>query len=331
MGRKSNTKKIVRQLIKEKGKKQSFFDKFFGEKNKKDIKKEVLKSKNEESLNRAHGASAQRGEQSGSASCETKRAYNKEKKKTVKKSNKKFAFIKARKHKIFGGMLALIMLLILGYVGFLIFQRAFRPEPIAKFLPQDKVMAFIEINSNFDHQQVKKTFDLLSKYPELSKEKLIEKAEGKFLFSYERELKPWLGRNIGMAFFSDNSMVYFGEVFSGKNAKKFLASKNSYLKTNYKDRDFYMSPTGGNFVFIGDYLFFSEKKSTLEYLVDFNNDRKNSIYSSREYGKMASNLPLNKAGFLYLNFNELRKSNLIQNEFLKTFMKLLSRFNGVHI
>ena len=84
----------------------------------------------------------------------SKKTKKKEPKKTTKKKQRK---LKISKKQIFAGTLTLIMLTILVAVGYLLFQKAFKPRPIAKLLPADNTIAIVEINSNFDHHQLTKT------------------------------------------------------------------------------------------------------------------------------------------------------------------------------
>ncbi len=118
---------------------------------------------------------------------------------TKKTTTKKAPKIKITRKQILGGLLTLIMLTILISVGFLLFEKAFKPRPIAQILPADNTVAIIEINSNFNHNQLAKTFALLENHEEYSKEKLIEYVEEKFLINYETEIEPWLGRVVGLA------------------------------------------------------------------------------------------------------------------------------------
>src|SRR3989338_8734967 len=106
-----------------------------------------------------------------------------------KDSSKKFQKVKKivkeiNRKALFGGVLTIIMLVILVSVGYLLFQKAFRAQPIAKLLPEDDVILVLEINTNFDHNQLLKTFGLLKNNPQYSKEKLIEKIENQFIVDY---------------------------------------------------------------------------------------------------------------------------------------------------
>ena len=120
-----------------------------------------------------------------------------------KEPSKKFQKVKKivreiNRKALFGGVLTTIMLVILVSVGYLLFQKAFRAQPIAKLLPEDDVIMVLEINTNLDHNQLLKTFGLLKNHPQYSKEKLIEKIENQFIVDYESDLKNWFGRAAGV-------------------------------------------------------------------------------------------------------------------------------------
>ncbi|MBD3360429.1 DUF3352 domain-containing protein [Candidatus Peregrinibacteria bacterium] len=231
------------------------------------------------------------------------------KKRTKKPKEKKEKKLKLNKKKIFGGVFALIMLAILISVGYLLFKRAFRPEPIARFLPEKNTIAFIEINSNFNHNQLTKTFDLLQNHPDYSKEKMIRFIEEKFKVSFDAEIKSWIGREVGIAVINSPKRegivetIYFAETYSKNNAREFIKSKSS--ESRYLGYDIFISTNGQAFAFIDDYLFMGYNDKIIKELIDFQESSKPDLYSSREYSKINDNLPLNKVAFLYLNLNHV--------------------------
>jgi len=246
----------------------------------------------------------------------------KPKKKTKKKQKKakKKLKIKINRKKLFGWVFTLIMLAILVSVGHLLFQKAFRAQPIAKILPADRTIAFIEINTNFEHNQLLKTFNLLENQPQYSREKLIEKVEIELNLNYEKELKPWVGREIGAAILNpqdhedDIQIVYFVEVLNPKAAEKFLnqqrPTKNQYSnQTTYKID----GPSDSHYhsTFINDYLFFSSQEKAIFDLID--DQKSQTLHGSSKYRKIDNNLPLNKVAFLYTDFD------LMSDSFFQSF------------
>ena len=157
------------------------------------------------------------------------------KKTTLKKAKaKKKLSLKPPPPKIFGGILALIMVTILIIVGTTLFNKAFRPVPIAELLPAEETVAFVELNTNFEHIQMVKAKKLLLT-TEYSLDKSISKIEENLSIDVGKDIQPWLGRQIGIAEIvlaqaadetqaasESISSIYFLEAISKKPAREFL-------------------------------------------------------------------------------------------------------------
>ena len=220
---------------------------------------------------------------------------------------------KINKKKFFGGVLALIMLAILVAVGYLIFEKAFRAEPIAKLLPADSTVALVEINTDFDHTQLNKTFKLLQNHPEYSKESLIKFAETFFSLVYETDVKPWLGREVGLAYMNSAKetnvvyQLYFAEVLSQTNVEKFL-QRYTPTENVYTGNKTYSVKLPGGIVyitFLDNYLVASSNEQAIFQLIDGQNSSNQKLYSTAQYRKVDDNLPLNRTAFFYVNFDQL--------------------------
>ncbi|MBI5754422.1 DUF3352 domain-containing protein [Candidatus Peregrinibacteria bacterium] len=257
--------------------------------------------------------------EAANAEKELKKGKNKPKKKEEKKIH-----FRINKKKIFGGILVLIMLAILVAVGYLIFERAFRAQPIAKFLPSESTVALLEINTNFDHTQLNKTFELLKNHPDYSKEKLIGYIEKLFNLNYEIDLKPWLGREAGVAYLNsakDTNAVYtlfFAEVLSQNNVEKFL-QKYSPVENVYIGNKTYAIkfPAGMTYVtFVGDYLFAGTNEQAIFQVIDAQNSTTEKLYATEKYRKVDNNLPLNRTAFVFFNFDQLSDGFLHELPFM---------------
>lgn len=290
MGRKSSNKKLVRKMVKEKAEKQkaklSLFQRLIGKKkSKKQIKDEAIKE--------------------SKAPKKTKKTKPKKKKAEKKKAS-------IPKNELLGAGLALIMLAILVVVGYLLFQRAFRPQPIATLLPQETIVS-LEINSNFNHDQFSKGFDHLKNYPLYSKEKFQKSIEDKFLVDFESEIMPWLGRQVGVAYLHDAeevdliNTIYFAEMINLKNAEQFI--NKLATPENFDGSKLYSLPEDrGAITFKNNYLFFSRNKSALEQLVLFHNSNQARLYDSPKYQKIYNNLPISSLANVHLNFSQFSES-----------------------
>lgn len=269
MGRKSNAKKAAREQEKEKQSKKEgkgFFKSIFSGK-----KSEKARKKDEQ----------------------PKKVEQPKKEKKTKQPRKKLII---NKKKFFGWVFAIIMLAILISVGYLLFQKAFRAKPIAKILPDDRTVITFELNTNFEHNQLLKTFHLLTNQPQYSREKLIEWAEIKLNTNYEKDLKPWLGRQIGFAILNPKDhedtlhTVYFIEYLSKGKAENFL---NRYKGTFYS-------------AFIDDYIFLSSNEKAISDLID--DQKSEELYAGSKYREIDNNLPLNKLAYLYIDFEKITDS-----------------------
>jgi hypothetical protein len=245
------------------------------------------------------------------------------------KINKKKPHIprfKINKKKLFGGILALIMLAILVAVGYLIFERAFRAEPIAKFLPADSTVALVEVNTNFDHTQLDKTFNLLKGHPEYSKESLIKFGETFFSLVYETDVKPWLGREVGVAYMNsakETNVVYdlyFAEVLSQTNVEKFIQRYKPVENIYTGNKTYNVKLPGGShyITFLNNYLIASPSEQAIFQLIDGQSGSNQKLYFTPQYRKVDNNLPLNRTAFLYVNFNQLSDNFLHKLPFLNS-------------
>ncbi|MDA1060492.1 MAG: DUF3352 domain-containing protein [bacterium] len=290
MGRKSTAKKNRRIEDKEKEEepKKGF------------LKKLATKSSKKESLKKI--------------SSKDKKKTKAESEKKSKKKKKKLK-LKLNRKKIFGSVLTVILLAILVSVGYLLFQKAFRAQPIAKILPADRTIALAEVNTNFEHNQSLKTFHLLKNYPQFSREELIEKIATKLTLNYEQDIKPWVGRSVGIAILNPKDpeekiqTLYFIEVLNQKNARKFI-DKRKPSKSDHEKQITYMLEGPLYLVFIEDYMVLSESEMAIYELLD---DRASlNLYSDAKYRKIDNNLPLNKVAFFYTDFDKMTDS-LFQN------------------
>jgi hypothetical protein len=290
MGRKSNTKKNVRKIVKEQQKTQT--KKELKNKSKKDLKDEARKiAKTKKKTPAKKTASKQ----------------PKPPKTPPKKVNKK---------KIFGWVLVLIMLGAVTFLGYFLFTKALSPAPIAKMLPAKNTIMTLELNTNINHHQLNKALKLLEGHSGYSEDGLKDYLENKFLVNFDEDLSPWIGRNIGFAFLNSDKefgaiyKVYFAEVFDKAPAKKYFG-KN--VHSEYRDYQIYALDLPAFAVFIDNYVFLTRKEESIHELIDAKEDDLKKLSENTEYNKIQSNLPLNKMGYIYLDFQN------IQNGFFQFF------------
>ncbi|PIR55541.1 hypothetical protein COU74_00180 [Candidatus Peregrinibacteria bacterium CG10_big_fil_rev_8_21_14_0_10_36_19] len=254
---------------------------------------------------------------------------------TSKKKSELVKIPRFERKEILGAGLTIIMMAILVTVGYLLFERAFRPQPIAKLLPADTIAA-IEINSNFNHNQFNKGFKHLQNFPKYSKESFEKAIEDKFAVKFST-IEPWLGRQVGVAYLhSKNNLdsidtIYFAEIFSLKNAQAFVTQEAQ--PTEYKGVKIYSLPENkGSLIIRQQYFLFSKNEGALEGLVDFYNSNMPSLSKSSKYRKIYNNLPVSNLASLYLNYNQVSdsffelipflKKNPLTDDLIKPFLSL---------
>ncbi|MBI2634418.1 DUF3352 domain-containing protein [Candidatus Peregrinibacteria bacterium] len=223
---------------------------------------------------------------------------------TGKRSGKKALPTSKKAMQIYSGLFSLIMLALLISAGYLFFQNTFRPQPIAKLLPADGTVALFEINTDFEHNQLRKSFNLLSGHPQYSRKNFISILEKVTDLSYLTEIEPWLGRQAGMALLSDKKenkihKVYFFEYLSKKSFEEILVAE----KGKKVDGRIYEIEGPRYVSLLGDYAIFADSKEALKITLD--HSKSGRLYDSREYRRIDGNLPLIRTAFFYLDFSNL--------------------------
>ncbi|MBU0668140.1 DUF3352 domain-containing protein [Patescibacteria group bacterium] len=104
-----------------------------------------------------------------------------------------------QKQKIRGGILMLIGLATLIFVGTLLFGKLFRPQQLADLLPNDNAVALLEIDTDGSSAQVKQFFELMKNYPVFQRTAMTAIINAALSVDSEKEIQPWLGRRVGLA------------------------------------------------------------------------------------------------------------------------------------
>lgn len=290
MGRKSNAKKIIRELIKEKEEKEKK-KLLTKKKSKKQLKKEAIKDLSKKAK-----------------TTKSKKTAKPSKKTTAKKKKKK----KKKKSKIdlkpiLGIVLSTLMLVILVGSGFLIFKKIFSPPSIADYIPEERTLLALELNSNLDHHQLTKFFNLFEDYEQYTSDKLIEHVNEKYQIDFENDVAPWLGRQVGLIKIRSESeeqevfTYYFAEYLDSQSLTTFiekLKKSHENIHTTQQEK----------------YVFLTTNEQAITELENFHNSSKNRLLQSPKFRKIFHNLPINKTAFLYLNYEQL-KPELFKPEF----------------
>lgn len=285
MGRKSNTKKVLRKKLKEE---EASAKKPLKRSTKKKIRKQVKKQLDKSS-----------------------------KPKLTKKQEQKK---QEKQQKFIGGITVAVAFLVLIFFGYLIFQKAFRAMPIAKILPADDTVAFVEINTDLEHNQYLKAMDLIADHMDFLDEKYVQRLELLWGINFETTIRPWLGRQMGMALInsSQNSSVahllYFAEIGNQELLQEKL-DDNAEVR-DYKGFDVYVTEPSAYMTVLKGHLVVSVEEVGLHTLIDGYLGESQKLYYTSKYRRIDDNAPLNAVSDVYIDFDLVDEGSLSYFPFL---------------
>lgn len=240
-------------------------------------------------------------------------------KKSVKK-NKSVRFTPERKRKIKGGMLVLIGLFALAFIGFFLFGKLFAPQDLAEITPAEKTVGVFELMIDANHAQVRKFYGLLGNYAVYKKENIIALLEEALPYDYEEDLYPWLGRKIGAVLYEAGEAggagnlvpVYFVECRDRNAALEFLKKRrvsentDTIIETAYNGAKIYSFAQSQKavFVFVNNYLVIAENEKIIKNYLDHMAEGKR-LSDDPDYVKVVNNLPRGGIAFGYVNLIRL--------------------------
>jgi hypothetical protein len=223
----------------------------------------------------------------------------------------------AHKQKIKGGILALIGLFALTFIGWFLFGKMFRPQYLAEILPADKTVAVLEINIDGANGQPKQFYELMAKYPVYQKEGLVKLLTLILPVDYTKDVEPWLGRRVGMGLLTGAKpgqleRVYFIESRDHEMTLAFMKGQSlkeaneEMIATEYKGYKIYSYTISHliEFTFINNYLVIAENGPMLKTLLDGLAAQEIRLADSEDYRKAANNLP---QGALMQGYADMQK------------------------
>lgn len=318
MAKKKNKKKTIASTRKSKNElatlnlhskpSENFFKKIFT-KSKKKNKKSHNKSKKGKDLKQVQKV--------------TKEESTKEPpKEHLKKEKKRLS--PGQKQKIKGGLLALIGLFALSFIGYFLFGKLFRPQYLSELLPANNTIATFEINIDPNNAQPLKFYENFKKYPVYQLENIFSLIKIFGGLDYNTDLSGWLGRRAGIAFLtgldSNNaaqlSRIYFIETKDLKKSQESLAAK-SFVLSKYGNFDLYTNSLNQNITIaaINNYLVVAENQDNLKHLIDLFS-KQPKLADDQNFRKTANNLPQNGLAFGYLNLEKLFSFLTSNNQFV---------------
>lgn len=261
-----------------------------------------------------------------------KEAKKEARKEKIQKIRSKIQIKPEHKQKIKGGILTLIGLFALTYIGLFLFGKFFRPQALAELLPLNETVGILEVNTDGASDQVKQFFDTVKNYPVYQKAGLETLISTIINIDLANDVEPWLGRKIGIALIkfqpagsaAEGAMVFNPVIFiESRNHELTLEkiknramqeSKLDLVYGEYQGFKLYSYTTSGrfHFMFINNYLVLAKDEETLKFIIDqFATGKK--LSEDESYVKVVNNLPQNNVAFGYVNFEKLFEA-LLKND-----------------
>jgi hypothetical protein len=220
------------------------------------------------------------------------------------------------RQKIRGGLLILIGLFALSFIGWFLFGKVFRAQNLAEILPAEDSVMLVEVNVDGQSGQVKQFYDLMKSYPVYQKEGLLSLMNLVLPVDFGKEIEPWLGRKIGFGLLASSKKGEFERVFFVESRNHDLTlefMKSQALRTakeeltteDYNGKKIY-GYTLSNlfaFTFMDNYLVVAENAETLKSVID--KSSVSNLNDSEVYRRVANNLPQGSLVFAYANFGKL--------------------------
>lgn len=242
----------------------------------------------------------------------TKKAETKEE----KKEKKKF-----RWNRVVGFLIVLLAIFCLVWAGAFLYVRLFGAKPLAKILPAEKTVAFLELN--FNNTQNQKLADLFQDYPQFQLENLHTEFEDLTGIDLTGKANEWLGKKWGLAIFTPKRKdepfrkVVFVETRNKAATLEHLQSleldeQQGFVSDEYGNNYTlyqYWGTQRFKFTFLQRYLVLAEDLVTLQEIIDQYEIQTGLVRQDENYIEIANNLPSREWGFGYVN-GELAVDNL---------------------
>ncbi len=274
-------------------------------------------------------------------------AFEKKNAQVAAKKKKERKLSPESRQKIRGGLLVLIGIFALSFIGWFLFGKMFRPEYLAEMLPADSTVAIMEVNIDGQSGQVKQFYDLMKRYPVYQHDGIVKLLTLVLPVDFAKEVEPWLGRRAGIALLSTEkkgelARIYFVESRDHGLTLEFMRSRamaeagEELTVTEYAGHKLYGYTLGHlfEFSFIKNYLVVAENQDSLKSLVD-RMTKESTLENESSYRKVANNLPQGALVSGYVNMDKLFGILSANDSFLArkgqdlvAFQPYISIFNG---
>lgn len=251
---------------------------------------------------------------------EDKTVKEQKQKKTKKPKKEKKKISPRARQKIRGGILILIGVFAITFIGWFLFGKLFAPQEIAELAPAQKTVAVLEVSIDGNSGQVNQFYELMDKYAVYRKDNIIKLLEAAVPYDYQNELYPWLGRQVGVILYDTVDMdsmdslspIYFVESRDQNATLKFLNDQrlsndsDTIIEKDYAGRKIYEYSQSQKavFSFVNNYLVLAEDERLLKNYLDHLAEG-TKLSEDENYRKVANNLPRGGIAFGYVDFKRL--------------------------
>ncbi len=224
-----------------------------------------------------------------------------------------------------GVFIVVIALLVIVVFGKYYFEKTVNREKLAGYLPADRTVAILEFNLSSEREDAQELLQLALKNPVISQSTEILES----IIPNKSDFNKWYSNRGGIAVLSSaNEQDFKPVVFLGKSNQDSAADWISSLALKPEndlimDEQFYgqklisyQSGQNIQILWTDDFLIFSEQREPLEAIAQTLAGNKNSLRTMPVYNQIASALPEQNLGFIYLNRSKLLEVLNKNQEFL---------------
>ena len=232
---------------------------------------------------------------------------------------------KTRKTARLTGVLLLIMtFLMVIFMGVFFVQKLFYREEIAKLLPADQTLAFIEINLDQKSPELQQLFKLTSGNPYLTQDSFQKLLDN--IPPQSEDFQKWFGGRLGVALIAEPH----------QNPVPVLLLKFSdYQKMLNWEMSNFQAGESNHLMISQNYLIISESQNALEFITQASQNQNLSLKNHPYYNQIYSALPQQNIAFIYFDTGKILASlaenpdfldgHLVKFQQFLPFLKIFSR------
>jgi hypothetical protein len=213
---------------------------------------------------------------------------------------------------------------VLAFLSYQFYKKFTEPHSLARFLPANDTLAFVETDLDDSNSQFTNLHELLEKNTPFDRNIFDVLISDLTSLSFKNQIKPILKRRIGAALLHDSrnsyktapQIFYFLEFQNSAQAMELL--NKSGFKTeadsiiSYRERDFevYEFSLSHDFkiTFIGNLMVVAPNREAMSFFLDSFYSGETNLLNIPIFQKPRNNVPSNNIAFAYINLQLLQRS-----------------------